>query len=324
MSTDAPQWRGQPGFFEIWFVVAFDVVARRAGWFRYTTFAPREGAPRATVWGAVFEHGRPARWGKRFVPPDEVRAAVTALAQGRCAGTVDTEAGPIVWSLELSGGDQVVRAPAWLHRVPAPTRVAHLRSEASVAGTVTIGEGPATPLRGVAALKHLWGTRRVEELYWVYCPRLDDGGAFEATTVRVRAGRGPRVTPVWLRTRERERRWWRLPGIVRHRVEPDGPGRLRIRARSLLARLDGVASCDPRTLAGYVYRDPSGFDVHVAQSDVATCEIEVRTRAHPLAGWGAPKRSVGERAAIELHHPEPLANVRYIGWDATRPPEVTS
>jgi hypothetical protein len=252
-----------------------------------------------------------------------VRAAAAALAHGRCAGSVDTEVGPLTWDLELRGGEQVARGPRWLDRIPTPTHVAHLRSEATVGGTVALGEGPSTPLHAVGALKHLWGTRRVEDLYWVYCPRLETGGAFEATSVRVRAGRGPRVTPVFLRAGAKDRRWWRFPGILRHRVEPDGPGRLRIRARSTLARLDAVATCDPRTLAGYVYRDPSGFDVHVAQSDVATCEIMLRTRLHPLARWGAPQRLVG-CAAVEFHHPAPLANVRYIGWDATRPPEVTT
>ena len=319
MSEDAPRWRGEPGFFEIWFVVAFDAATRRAGWFRYTTFAPRTGPARGTVWAAVFEAGRAARWGKRFVPLDDVHAAVSALARGRCAGTVDGAAGSIRWDLEIRGGEPAVRGPAWLHRVPAPTRVAHLRAEAAATGTIAVGAA-SSPLDGVAAVKHLWGTRRVEELYWVYCPHLDGGGAFEATTVRVRAGAGPRVTPVWLRTATDERRWWGFPGVARHRVRPDGPGRLRVEARSARARLDAVAICDPRTLAGYVYRDPSGFDVHVAQSDVATCEVVVRTRAHPFARWGEPLRLVGEQAAVEFHHLEPLANVRYIGWDAT---EVT-
>ncbi len=326
MSGDAasPRWRGEPGFFEIWFVVAFDLTASRAAWLRYTTFAPHAGPPRATVWAAVFEGGRAGRWGKRFVPLDEVRAAVAALADGRCAGAVDTETGPITWELEIRGGESIERGPAWLHRVPTPTRVAHLRGEATVAGSLGFDDGPPKLLRGVGALKHIWGTRRVEELYWIYCPSLDDGGAFEATSVRVRAGAGPRVTPVWLRTAAEELRLWGVPGIVRHRVEPDGPGRLRVRAQSVLACVDAVATCDPQTLAGYVYRDPSGFDVHVAQSDVATCEVVVRTRPHPLAGWGAARRLVGERAAVEFHHPRPLANVRYIGWDETRPAEVTS
>jgi hypothetical protein len=52
-----------------------------------------------------------------------------------------------------------------------------------------------------------------------------------------------------------------------NRVVPDGPGRIRVHARSATRAVDAVAECDPATLASYVYRDP-GLDVHVA-SDVA-------------------------------------------------------
>jgi hypothetical protein len=313
----APCWRGEPGFFEIWFLVVFDRAAARAWWLRWTTFAPRAGAARGTVWAAAFDANGRTRWGKRFVPVEEVHAAAAALAEGRAAGRLETAGGPLVWDLALDGGADPVRGPGWLHRVPAPTRVAHLRGEAEAAGSVRLGDGPAIGVRGVAAAKHIWGTRRVERLYWVYCPLLAGGGAFEATSVRVRRDRGPTVTPVWLRAAGRERRWWSVPGLFRHAVTPDGPGRLRVRAVSATARIDAVAACDPASLAGWVYRDPAGWDVHVAQSDVAACEVDLRTRAHPLAAWGAPRRYRGERAAMELHQPDPLPDVRYVGWDAS-------
>ena len=318
----APRWRGEPGFFEIWFVVVFERAAARAWWFRWTTFAPRAGRARGTIWAAAFETGRPARWGKRFVAVDEVRTAVGHLARGVCAGDVDTDGGALDWELEMRGGAGITRGPRWLDRLPTPTRVAHVRGEASVGGTVRLGGGPVARVDGVGALKHIWGTRRVEELYWLYCPLLDDGGAIEATGVRVRRGRGPAVTPVWLRTNGGETRWWTMPGLFRHRVTPDGLGRLRVSAMSATSRLDAVATCDPATLAGYVYRDPSGFDVHVAQSDVASCEVELRTRRHRLAAWDAPRRLGGARAAVEFHHPEPLPGVRYVAWDATTTGEV--
>jgi hypothetical protein len=92
---------------------------------------------------------------------------------------------------------------------------------------------------------------------------------------------------------------------------------LRVRAASPTARIDAIATCDPQTLAGYVYRDPSGFDLHVAQSDVAACEVTVRTRPHRFADWSVPRRLVAPIAAVEFHHPEPLAGVRYVAWDGT-------
>jgi hypothetical protein len=200
--------------------------------------------------------------------------------------------------------------------VPAPTHVAHANQEVAVRGRVRLGGREDALAAGRGAQKHIWGTRRVEELFWVYAPALDGGGALEASSVRVRRARGPHIAPVWLHDGTREHRWWSVPAVLRSRVEPDGPGALRVRAGSPTRRLDAVARADPRTLAGFVYRDPAGWDVHVAQSDVATLEGTLAVRPHPLAAWTMVRRLRGQ-AAVEFHHPEPLAGVRYVGWDAT-------
>ena len=313
----APRWTGAAGFFEIWFAVVFDRAQSRAWWLRWTTFASATGETRATIWAAAFEAGRPSCAGKTFVAVDDVRAAAAALAEGATSGRVETDAGPLVWELAFHGGDAPVRGPAWLERVPAPTRVAHVRGEARVTGTVRLGDGPARRVDGVGAVKHIWGTRRVEELFWLYCPLLEDGGAIEATAVRVRRDRGPRIAPVWLRARGIENGWWRTPGLFRQRLVPDRPGRLRVRAVSGTACVVATATCDPATLVGWVYRDPSGFDVYVAQSDVATCEVAWCDRRHRLARWSAPRHARGARAAIEFHERTPLPGVRYVPWDAT-------
>jgi len=319
----APRWTGEAGFFEIWFVVALERTAARAWWFRYTTFAPRAGEPHGTVWAAAFEAGRPARWGKERVSTDEIHAAVTELGRGHVTGRVDLDDGPVAWDLVVHGGDGVARGPSWLERLPAPTLVAHLRSEADVTGRVRFGDGPAIDVRAVGTVKHLWGTRRVEELYWLYCPLLEAGGAFEATSVRVHAGRGPSITPVWLASDGREHRLWGVPGLFRRRMWLDDGGRLRVRATSATTRIEATGTCDPSTLAGYVYRDPSGFDLHVAQSDVAVCDVGLSTRAHPFAAWGDERRFAGARAALEIHRHDPLPGVRYVPWNGTRPTMVS-
>lgn len=62
--ANLPRWRGQPGFFEIWFFVLFEPRVKQAYWFRYTTFAPRDGSARATVWAAAFDAVAPPVAGK--------------------------------------------------------------------------------------------------------------------------------------------------------------------------------------------------------------------------------------------------------------------
>ena len=101
----APRWHGQSGFFEIWFVVVFDHAGRRAWWLRYSTFAPRVGAARGTLWAAAFQAGQPARWGKRFVSTAELHMAVADLRYGVVTGRVETNDGPLAWHLRLRGGN---------------------------------------------------------------------------------------------------------------------------------------------------------------------------------------------------------------------------
>jgi hypothetical protein len=163
----------------------------------------------------------------------------------------------------------------------------------------------------------------VEELFWVHVPTFDQepAAALEATAVRLRRKlpggiAAPSVTSIWLRADGAEHGWWRGPGVLTSRVEAGGSGELRFRAASSTRRIEGRAWCDPETLAGWIYRDPSGFDLHVAQSDVASCELAIERRPHVLASWSAPRRlTVRHAAAVEFHHPEPLPGVRYLGWD---------
>lgn len=312
MSADA-QWRGQAGFFEIWFLVVFETARRRAWWLRYSTWAPVAGTARATMWAAAFD-GDATPWvRKAFLPAVPSSEGWVVVGDNRigphgASGRVDA----LSWDLAFEAAPRP-HGPGWLGRLPAPTRVQHLADGAPVTGWIE-RDGARVELRDARVVaKHLWGTRRVEELFWVCCP-----GRFEATTVRLRRDRGPRLTTVWLDAGDATLGWDAPWHLLRSRVAPDGPGVLRVEAASPTRRLTAVARCDPATLAGWAYRDPSGWDVQVAQSDVATCAIELTRRPHPLAPWGMPLRFEVAQAAVEFHHPDPLPGIRYLGWEDTR------
>lgn len=315
-AADHRRWRGQPGFFEIWFAVVLEPALRRAWWLRYTTFAPRVGPRRATVWAAAFDADHPPVAGKRIVPlaPGSMPAwADGPFAGGACRGEVHAGGTTIAWDVQLAPNDVTHAGPRWLAHVPAPTRVAHARSEVGVRGWVRVGGRHHELSRAIGLTKHIWGTRRVEELYWLYCPRLDGGGHLEATQARLRRQRGPRLGTLHLATGDE---CWDGP-VLRTHVEPAGAGRLRLRATGSRWRITGEARCDPSTLVGWVYRDPAGWDVHVAQSDVATAAFLLSTRRHRLAPWERMRRLTATQAAIEFHHPDPLPGVDYLGWDET-------
>ena len=332
-----PRWPSRGGFFEIWFLVVFDPSAARAWWLRYTLFAPADpkaGSARATLWAAAFDaRSMPqAIAGKRILRLDEyasapdpfaVRLGTSSIESDAATGEMRTERHSFAWELRWTAPRAPARrGPPWLEHVPAPTRVAHLGGDLRCSGWFAV-DGRRHAIDDAPGLqKHIWGTRRVAELYWLACPSFaeDAAASFEATSVRVDVGRGPRLSPVWLRTHAGEVSFFGVPGLFRRRVEPDGLGRLVVRARSSTHRLVARAHCDPASLIGFVYRDPSGWDAYVAQSDVASCEVAVETRRHRLASFGAPVRlSATHAAAIEFHQPEPLPGVRYIPWDGVDP-----
>lgn len=338
--ANLPRWKGQAGFFEIWFLVVLDPGGERAWWLRYTLFTPAPGAadtPRATVWAAAFDGASPtpavalkslhplsdfsAGTADRF----HLRIGESELAPGRCHGRVASDGHAIDWDLRYTPGSApaVRRGPRGIDLLPLTTHVNHSHDDITFTGTVTV-DGRRYEVRGAPGLqKHLWGTRRIEELTWLYCPRFqeDPGARLEALTVLPKRGpMGPRLTPIYLRTSRREHTFHEVPGLLFTHMEVPRPGELRFWARSATASLRGRAWCDPRTLVGYAYRDPRGWDVHVAQSDVATCEMELFSRPHPFAAWKPDGRLTSTVGALEFHAPEPLEGVRYIGWNETSVP----
>ena len=335
------RWRGEPGFFEIWFLVVFDPAAPRAWWLRYTTFSPapgQPGAPRATVWAAAFDARAPtpARAGKRILPldayeasshgPFRVRLGDTEITNASASGTCAVGGRALAWDLRFTpAAHEAVRAPELLHRVALPTNVSHANDGILVEGWVAI-DGVRVALAGAPAVqKHIWGTRRVEELAWLYCPSFagSPDARLEATWARVRrTGGPPALTTLWAQTAEALHDRCGLPALARNGLERLGPTRLRWRSSGPFRRIQATAWCEPATLAGWVYRDPSGFDLHIAQSDVSSCTLELEARAHPLARWRCVARlECVEGAALEFHGPEPLPDVVYIPWDAEEVPE---
>ena len=238
-------------------------------------------------------------------------------------GAVKSPAHTIAWDLRFPPSEgEVQRLPWVLRHLPLPTRVAHANDRLSCTGTVTV-DGITHRLADAPGVqKHIWGTRRVEELFWACCPSFEEdrSARLEATAVRVRrwlAGRpAPHLTSIFLRTARGGHDLGGLLALARNRVEVPEVGRLAFAGASATASVRVQAWADPRTLAAWDYRDPAGWNVHVAHSDVASCFVELRTRPHPFARWG-PTRVLTCRhaAAIEFHEPEPLPGVRYLRWD---------
>src|SRR5262249_40049473 len=206
-----PRWLGQRGFFEIWFLVVFAPEARRAWWLRYTTFSPVDGAggvPRATLWAAAFAADEPGLGMKTMVPvaptahrPSEpwMRIGDASLSATRATGAAMHGRHRIAWDFAIDAvGGSAVSLPWLLEVLPAPTRVGTAAPDIRCTGWFEV-DGRRTRIEGAPGLRrHLWGTRRVEELEWLACCAFpgDPTARLEATAVRPRAERGPQLVPI--------------------------------------------------------------------------------------------------------------------------------
>ncbi len=157
----------------------------------------------------------------------------------------------------------------------------------------------------------------MEELSWLYCPAFaeDPSARLEAASARLDRKvlgpiPGPWLTPVVWRSAEGDVALTGVVQTLRNRVAASGPTTLELRAASARHTIAARAWCAPESLVGYVYRDPDGRELHVAQSDVASCEVEVVTPG------GRRRLTSRHTTAVEFHAPEPLPGVRYIPWDA--------
>ncbi|RKI12301.1 hypothetical protein D7Y15_18755 [Corallococcus sp. AB030] len=335
--ANLPRWNGhQQGFFEIWFLVVLDPGGDRAWWLRYTLFTPAPGSggePRATLWAAAFDcasQDRPSVALKAIhpasaftaLPNGGVRIADSELTPGHVHGQVASGGHSIAWDLRFQGGhpEPVRREPRGTALLPLPTQVAHVHDDVLFEGTVTV-DGERIDVKGAPGLqKHLWGHRRLEELTWLYCPRFseDPDARLEIMAVRAKRKRGhPQLSPIYLRTRDAEHTFHEMPHVLLSRVTSPASGELSFRAASATVAVEGRAWCDPRTLVGYAYRDPKGWDVMVAQSDVARCEVQLFSRPHPFAAWKPTGKLTSTVGALEFHGPEQMPGVRYIPWDGT-------
>lgn len=338
--VNLPMWQGQPGHFEIWFVVAIDLEAPCATWVRYTTFSPLDGPPRAAVWAADFDARRdpPAIWAKSTHAIDayhaasdrfSVRIGQSEIRHGHCEGAVASAGHRIAWELQFAVGNAPVRrTPAVLEQVRMATTAVHACADAPVSGWVET-DGVRRQLgSGKAVQMHLYGTRRVDNLSWIWAPALDGGQAtLEVISAQMRrplAGmRGPHTTSVFLRHGDELEDLTQLPDAFLPQTSSPAPGVLDVTWTGVrrALRIRGFAPLD--TYAGWVYRNPTGRELHVAQSDIATCVVESYRRSHPLGKWAPQARLISrQRAAVELHAYAAIEGVRYVGWDESEPVPV--
>jgi 2-keto-4-pentenoate hydratase/2-oxohepta-3-ene-1,7-dioic acid hydratase in catechol pathway len=327
VSPNEPRRRGKIGAFEIWFLAVFDPASRRALWLRLTTLAPRGGGDgRAMIWAAAFgDAARPPLALKTLAPLDalaygegfDLRLGDVELREGATRGEVRAGGRSIAWELHFDGAP--ARRARRIDALPLPVHASHGAERASFSGWFAV-DGAKHELgpRARGVQEHIWGERQPDEISWIFAPELEgeDQGFAELASVRI-GKRSPRATTLRLRGGGLDLEVGDVPGVLRGRANAAGPGVLEIRSASRRRLVIARATAAIDTFVGYVYRDPTGGEVHVAQSDLAACEIEVHERRglllRPARRFRAPL------AALEIHRPEPLEGVSYLAFEDAGP-----
>jgi 2-keto-4-pentenoate hydratase/2-oxohepta-3-ene-1,7-dioic acid hydratase in catechol pathway len=322
--ANRPQWTGRG--FEIWFFVVLVPDQGRALWVRLTRFADRDAGD-SRIWAVVSDADSDSVTAQREIHPLEAlrseagdasfRLRVGAsengaeLGHGHSAG----RCGRIAWEFRYEATDPVIeRMPHLPEFLPLGTRASHPHAEASVTGWLEL-DGRRLPLDGgLFTQMHLWGQRRVEWLRWVWAPRFDHDGELELTTVAPKAG-GSNLCSLWARIGDEVFDNSGLLTSVRANLLPVRPGVLHHVSSKASTRLVVRAWAAPESFAGWDYRQIGGGDLHVAQSNLGHCELELYRRVG--FGWRPERRLSSRCAALEFHGPDDYREFSYVPWDAS-------
>lgn len=323
--ANIPRWSGRG--FEIWFFVVLVPDPERALWVRLTRFRDDDCSD-ARVWAVVSNGGTVTA--QREIHPLEamtcsgtaadvcVRVAEAQLGHGSSSG----RCGHIAWQLAFEAADRVVdRMPTVPAFVPVGTRAVHPHAEAAVTGFIELDGQRLSLDGGLLTQMHIWGRSRVEWLRWAWVPRMrgvagEDQGQLELTCVAPKAGKG-KICSLWARLCGETFDRTGLLAALRAELVPVRPGVLHHVATRGGMRLVVRVWADPSSFAGWDYRQIGGGALHVAQSNLAQCEVELYRRAG--LGWRPERKLHSCSAALEFHGPDDYPEFSYVGWTEREP-----
>jgi hypothetical protein len=300
--SNALQWDGSPGHYEVYYLSATDPQSGIGLWIRYTMLAKAGGGGESALWFMAMSQDGDVRVGrKQSLPLDQLHAETdpfrltigdAELTDRGMAGGFDDVAWELRWEPTPRPYEHV---HPFLRRAKIAKTVLVLpHADLAVSGTARIGERELTldGIRGGQA--HLWGSKHANRWAWMHCndftgldgsPR--EGDFLDAVSVYVpRFGReiGP-STPIVGRllgedfastsplvvTRNRSHF-----GLTSWHFETVG-GKRRI----------AVEVDAPReSLVGVTYHDPDGEIPYCYNSEVASARVFVNDRARNVkGGW---------------------------------------
>lgn len=317
-SWNQPRWRGQRGFYEVYFLKVNLPEQQRALWLRYTLLAPQQGTPIVELWGFYFDHRHPERnWGAKHTLPAAqtnwharglplVLNAEHQLHHDAATGQLIHNDHTLRWTLAWTPPAHGVSLfpSAWLYHAPLPrTKYLSPGWDIRVSGTVQIDEQLLQIAEAPAQQAHLWGTRYADEWVWAHCNAFADhpDAAFEVLHGVVRLAKRPFAAGMLcLRVGKQfyALRRWRACRTFR---SASAIGHWQFVAEEQDFRIEGEIEAPPQHLLGARYTDPSGEPRFCHNTKVGSLHLRVLIRSGQ--GW---------TLAHALHAPDTCA-VEWVG-----------
>lgn len=299
---DAPEWRGQRGHYEAWFLTGHDPASGWALWLRHTLHVPTD----------LGEPGEASLWAFAFPPPgageaplalrdrypleafrDRTRAGVFGLGLGpatlsgaRARGAVGVGERRIAWDLAID------RRGGWFQHVSprlqrcgvAGSAVATPGMRLGVSGTLEVGARRLELREASAERGHVFGRRHADAWAWAHTHTLTDAGghvrgAFEGVSARLRKlGRLlPPASALCLELPGRQVAVRGALAVWRPRASFE-LGRWAVEARRGDLLLAATVTAPPESFVCVEYADPDGRRVYCHHTERARTIVELSAR----------------------------------------------
>lgn len=308
----------KPGY-EIWFAVIIDRKAQKALWVRYTTLRPVKKPPVAVMWASLFDAQVPANhcFGTQIVPLSALNTdnnqysySNGQVSLNRLTGRLTTNQGSLSWDLEYQHQEEALDytpnfIPARLKGL-LTTHSAACSPFAQVAGNITLNAQAYTIDAGQGLLTHIWGSYRVEKLYWIFVPQFDDDASIglEIAIVQPKAWL-PAIVAAKLHYNKQLLHSSSIAIPLISSFKAHYPY-LEIKTQVQEYTIQVQAKMNQPQITAYIYRDPDGKPRYIEQSDVSevSCQLKSKNFSKEL--------HCQSLAAVEFHGLSPWSNRNYL------------
>lgn len=313
----------KPGY-EIWFSVVIDPINQKAFWLRYTTFFPDPSLnlqPKFVIWGSFFDaknHSNHNCLAKSFsihtisMSGNHYQHPSATLSLDKLTGNIANDNVSLSWQLfyqhqfeAFDYAPNLVKNTFLKHFVKAHSVACS--PFAKVNGHVNCQNQEYLFNNASAVLTHIWGSERIEQLFWVFAPIFDndfEGWGVEIAVVKVKTFL-PKITAVKILHNNNLYYDSSLLSALSAKVKINYP-EIEIKTKCKDFNLIVKAKLNTQQITPYIYRNPNGRPFYIEQSDVSEvfCLIEKNGKKQELFSKNM--------AAVEFHGCKAWSNRNYL------------